>query len=338
MKKRAVAIALLAVVLSLSACGESANYSNKDIEELESRIEELEKENKKLRRQAESDTTTESGKNALENFVAETSGICGENLTWEYGNGILYIHGTGAMSNYDVYGDENHLEKSKMATPWLSIREKVARVIIEDGCTSIGVDAFKNCSALSSIIIPDSVTEIGEEAFYQCRNLKSLDIPDGVKTVDFYWLYRCSGLDNLELPDSLAMINNQLDLKPHANGGDAAAASDAVDQSEKQLISSSQLEEIRQQLAADRIQQIETTAENEKNEWINSWATSFSDLKELTWRNKSYSSSDMRKLVEDLMNANILVPTDIENRKTKNLESVDDYVERYIKNHYSVYD
>lgn len=43
MKKKALAILLLSVALSLSACGQSSNNTdnNKDLEELESRIAEL---------------------------------------------------------------------------------------------------------------------------------------------------------------------------------------------------------------------------------------------------------------------------------------------------------
>ena len=41
-------------------------------------------------------------------------------------------------------------------------------VIINDGCTKIGIAAFKNCSKLDSITIPASVTEIGNVAFHNC--------------------------------------------------------------------------------------------------------------------------------------------------------------------------
>ena len=41
-------------------------------------------------------------------------------------------------------------------------------VIINDGCTKIGIGAFKNCSRLNAITIPASVTEIGNTAFYNC--------------------------------------------------------------------------------------------------------------------------------------------------------------------------
>ena len=44
-------------------------------------------------------------------------------------------------------------------------------VVIEDGVTSIGDEAFSGCSSLTSIVIPWSVTSIGDEAFAECENL-----------------------------------------------------------------------------------------------------------------------------------------------------------------------
>ncbi|MBD5391159.1 leucine-rich repeat protein [bacterium] len=50
-------------------------------------------------------------------------------------------------------------------------------VTIEDGVTSIGVEAFEDCSGLTSITIPNSVISIGVGAFKNCRNLESITIP-----------------------------------------------------------------------------------------------------------------------------------------------------------------
>ncbi len=55
-------------------------------------------------------------------------------------------------------------------------QDVIQHVIINNGVTSIGVDAFYYCSGLTSVTIPNSVTSIGDYAFYRCSVLTSVTI------------------------------------------------------------------------------------------------------------------------------------------------------------------
>lgn len=94
------------------------------------------------------------------------SGTCGDNLTWDFANGVLTISGTGAMTNYS--------SSSSSRAPWYDYRSSIKSVVIEEGVTSIGNYAFNACSGLTSVTIPNSVTSIGSSAFYGCTNLKTV--------------------------------------------------------------------------------------------------------------------------------------------------------------------
>lgn len=171
MKKKLLAILCLTIAITVTGCGQSSANSaaEKEIAELEDEIEGLKEENSELKAKlydyenSQSEQTKESSE--LDGFVAETSGICGADLTWEYGNGILRISGTGEMS--DFCRDYNR--------PWEDIIDKINHVYIEEGCTYVGEDAFYNIKVLSKIVLPSSVSKVGSGVFGECKNLKIIE-------------------------------------------------------------------------------------------------------------------------------------------------------------------
>ena len=69
--------------------------------------------------------------------------------------------------------------------------------------TSIGDNAFFECTSLTSITIPNSVTSIGRTAFYKCSGLTSITIGDNVTSIGIDAFYR-SSLTSITLPYKFA--------------------------------------------------------------------------------------------------------------------------------------
>ena len=72
--------------------------------------------------------------------------------------------------------------------------------------TSIGSDAFFDCSGLTSVSIPNSVTDIGGWAFYNCSGLTSVGIPNSVASIGELVFYGCTGLTSASIPNSVSSI------------------------------------------------------------------------------------------------------------------------------------
>jgi len=85
---------------------------------------------------------------------------CGENLTWEFvvETGVLTISGTGAMYDYAPLG-----ENSENESPF-SGADVITSVIVNEGVTYIGSNAFEGCN-MTLIQLPTTLETVGENAF-----------------------------------------------------------------------------------------------------------------------------------------------------------------------------
>ena len=73
----------------------------------------------------------------------ETSGQCGDNLTWSYNTetATLTISGTGSMYNYDCSRDYR-------PSPWYQYHSSIKNVSIGNDVTSIDNYVFSHCTSL----------------------------------------------------------------------------------------------------------------------------------------------------------------------------------------------
>ena len=148
-----------------------------------------------------------------------TSGTCGakgneKNVHWTLdSDGTLTISGSGAMADYDSYYNQ----------PWAGQRDNIKHLVVENGVTSIGNNAFRyctnlidadmskalslssistsfwGCTGLKNVVLNEGLKEIGGSAFSFCFGTSpgSINIPSTVTAIGSWCFQECSGLENV---------------------------------------------------------------------------------------------------------------------------------------------
>ncbi len=108
---------------------------------------------------------------------------------------------SGVVDGDFILADE---EKTKL-TKYIG---KGGNVTIPATVTSIGDNAFRGCTGLTSVTIPSSVTSIGRSAFNDCTGLTSVTIPSSVTSIGDFAFDGCTGLTSVTIPDGVTSIGN----------------------------------------------------------------------------------------------------------------------------------
>lgn len=151
----------------------------------------------------------------------------GENVSWALedvdGGKELVISGTGAMFDLELCDG--------IDIPWYIERDKIVKVTVEDGVTTIGTNVFASLTKLTEVDLADSITSIGknaflgdgelkkvvlpagttvikENAFKDCSNLRFVVLNDGLKTIEQLAFYGAKGIASIVVPASLETVAN----------------------------------------------------------------------------------------------------------------------------------
>ena len=139
------------------------------------------------------------GKITWESYDISTeiaSGTSGS-LMWKLtDNGVLTFSGTGKMKNYSY----------KTEMPWYKYYDRITRIVLEEGVTSIGDYAFYAMPRLESIEIASTVVTIGDYAFKNAPKLNNVILPEKLSSLGDSSFYACTGLTSIEIPAKLYTI------------------------------------------------------------------------------------------------------------------------------------
>lgn len=125
-----------------------------------------------------------------------SSGTCGSDAVWAVENGTLTISGSGKMEDYD-----------QGQAPWSEQTGSLKSILVGDGITYIGANAFQGCAQTATVSLPQTLTEIGAGAFWGCETLKSISFGGALLTIGARAFSDCKSLTLVTLPESVAQIS-----------------------------------------------------------------------------------------------------------------------------------
>ena len=247
MKKRVLALILASVITltngNIAFAAEADNENTTDTMVMEEAVgestqpkQEEDTESEEPEKVAEDDpaetetVAVTSIDTTSENITVETSedvpeqgytksGTYGENITWNFdeATGTLTFSGSGDMA--DTPAGE--------FTPWeKNFRTEVKHIIINDGITNIGMNAFYTIEKAEDIYIPQSVTVIKGGALQGCKSIKELRLPNSLTNIGvkaFFFMDSCKGfyIDNPQTgyytEDGVLFGNRTLITYPQGN-------------------------------------------------------------------------------------------------------------------------
>ncbi len=163
----------------------------------------------------------------------------GNGLYWELSdNGVLIISGNGDIPNFAAYKHSSDYKKLGLA-PWnkKSLWDKIYYVVIEEGVTSIGNNAFNGyvysgstgLTKIKDFKLPSKLKSVGYRAFaysaitsfdleklshatlgecifWHCNNLTAITIPSSWIRITNSLFYRCDNLVNVSIPEGIKEI------------------------------------------------------------------------------------------------------------------------------------
>ena len=111
-------------------------------------------------------------------------------LTWSFWDtGELIITGNGQMASYP--------ESELYNRAWAKYADRIQKITVESGVTSLGACAFADLENLSSVSLPETLESIGPAQFWGDINLEEVLIPASV----------------IEIEESIFISAGKLDLK-----------------------------------------------------------------------------------------------------------------------------
>lgn len=127
---------------------------------------------------------------------------------WDQVTPIRDLHIRSVVNDLDVASIADNAFNFSVDENYYSSKPPIESLVIDPGVTSIGVNAFVDCTSLATASIPGTVEVIGDAAFFRCSALKVLLLNEGLKKIRDEAFSMCTALETVVIPASVTDIGS----------------------------------------------------------------------------------------------------------------------------------
>lgn len=125
----------------------------------------------------------------------------------------VFLEGQEAVKTHKLSGDVNVEPNGLTLSPdgrcVMACDQEVYTIVVPEGVTEIGDNAFAGCVELQELTLPQGLETIGASAFSYCESLTQLTLPESVRSIGGLAFNGCSNLVISHLPSQLRHIGNR---------------------------------------------------------------------------------------------------------------------------------
>ena len=112
------------------------------------------------------------------------------------------------QKEFEIKAEHKGLPVTEIGEKAFKDTKNLEKVVIPEGVTTIGKNAFEN-SSVKEVVIPSTVTVITEGAFKNCDALEEIVIPDTVTKIESYAFYACDSVKKISIGKGVTYIGRE---------------------------------------------------------------------------------------------------------------------------------
>ena len=198
MKKKQLASMILALAVAVSTVFAPMNVAAADSTQSESvTLQDSAKDQNGKQAEKPEKYILKDKKNKASGVRTQAASVDSMTYDWDDTTQTLTVSGKGkVVGNYDT------------SYPLNAYKNKARKIILQDGITEIGTQAFAGFTNLTEVDFPSTLKKIGEAAFYKCSELTGADLPESLTVLEAAAFADCSAFSDLVLPEKLQQIGD----------------------------------------------------------------------------------------------------------------------------------